>query len=232
MNRSVCNLLSQSVRVPECLVARDHPVTSKPPDRIRDRESADVPATVVGAPARAHSPGVSILTTEVEDEPLCALAVFCEEGAELGDARSGLVAELGEDGRVERVLFKLSYDELDCVCCGNFETIELGLEILVRPLHPCLLEIFLRGLDRRLGWDRECAEEGEDRVEHDSALSADEAEEVVPTTHAVDASFRLFVGIIPLPEVLGAKERNALWTSVFLHTSTGKIDCQGFIRPY
>jgi len=60
-------------------------VASIPPVQILDGVRVDTPATVVGAPVRVHNPEISIFSPKVEDEPLRALAVCCEEGVELRD---------------------------------------------------------------------------------------------------------------------------------------------------
>ena len=143
---------------------------------------------------RIHGPEVSILTTKVEDEPLCALAVLRKECAELGNRNFGFVAEFGEDGRVERCFPKLADSKLGLLARGNLETVELALEIRARPLDPSVLEILLRGADGWLGRAREQPHVCENRLEDDLALTPDESEEVVPTAHAVDASFRLSGG--------------------------------------
>src|SRR3989344_6121298 len=106
VNRSAHDLLrvfrfTSSESESKDLVARNDPVDRVPPVRNVDRAGIDVPAVAVSAPARAHGPEVSILTLEVEDEPLLALAVGREERLELEDREFGLVAELCENGGVE-----------------------------------------------------------------------------------------------------------------------------------
>jgi len=145
-------------------------------------------------PARVHGPEVSIFTLKVGDEPLEAPAVGREKRSELGDCELSLVAKLGEDWSVKRRTFELANGKLDFFGRSDFEVQGLGLEVVSHPDHSRFLEILLRGSDRRLGWDQHGTNQSENRLEDDLTLSTNEAEEVTPATHAVDAGFCLTCG--------------------------------------
>src|SRR3989344_3324601 len=159
----VSGIKVQGSKDPESLYLRETLFAPAPPARTVDRASVDAPAVVAGVPAGVHSAEVSILTTEVEDEPLGALAVGRKERFELGDGRFRLVSQLSEDGSVGRVLLELPDDEFGFFGRRDFQTQELGLEVVPHHDDTCLLEVFLGGGDSRLGRDANGAEKGEER---------------------------------------------------------------------
>src|SRR3989344_1830839 len=144
------------------LYLRDTLAALIPPDRIRHRNGIHVPAAVVDVPESTHGPRLPIFAFfafNIEYEPLRALAVRIKKGAKLGNRNLGFLPQLGEDGSIKRRFFEPADDELGHFGRENFQTQELGLEIISHRLHSGLREVLLGSDNGRLGRDADSAKE-------------------------------------------------------------------------
>src|SRR3989344_4105563 len=150
------------VQESKSLYLRDNPVALRPPARIRHRTGIHAPAAVGDVPVSTHGPRLPIFAFfafKIEDEPLRALAVRIKKGAKLGNRNLGFLPQLGEDGSIKRRFFEPADDELGRFGRENFQTQELGLEIISHRLHSGLREVLLGSDNSRLGRDADSANE-------------------------------------------------------------------------